>query len=239
MTQGTHPLSASMINQLNRVDTISNNLANLNTVGFKEDNLAQGSFNSYLSRVNKNDEDISKLSYIMNTVPKIDGDFINSAMGSMSPTGNKLDFALNQSNKYFKVQNSDNKIEYTRDGQFKVLDGFLVNNSGDKVLDSDNNPISVEDEFVSKISVVSVNIKDLCKTGGNNYKLTHSDSEVMQEESNANYLVQGSIERSNTSPIKSMVELIDAQRRLEQSQKAISGIDDINKKVIESIGYGR
>ena len=58
-------------------------------------------------------------------------------------------------------------------------------------------------------------------------------------EENKDILIQGSLERSNTNSIKSMISLIDAQRRFEQAQKAITSIDEINKKVIDSIGNGR
>ena len=50
MTQGIHPLAANMINQLGRINVISNNLANQNSVGFKERSIAEGSFNEYLKR---------------------------------------------------------------------------------------------------------------------------------------------------------------------------------------------
>ena len=239
MIQGTHPLAASMINQLNRVDVISNNLANLNTTGFKEDNLSEGSFNSYLERTNKEGEKVSNLSYIMNTVPKIDHNYINSKLGSISTTGNNLDFALSQTDTYFKVKSSSGEIELTRDGKFKVVDGNLVTQNGYNVLDNTNNPIAANnEELLATIAVVAANFKDLDKIGNNNYKSTNDDN-IKQIEDNQKYILQGSLERSNTSPIASMVSMIDAQRRFEQAQKAITGIDDINKKVIESIGNGR
>lgn len=239
MVQGTHPLAASMINQLNRVDVISNNLANLNTTGFKEDSLSEGSFNSYLERTNKEGEKVSNLSYIMNTVPKIDHNYINSKLGSITPTGNNLDFALSQTDTYFKVESNTGDIELTRDGKFKVVDGNLVTQNGYKVLDNTNNPIAANnEELLATIAVVSVNFKDLDKIGNNNYKSTN-DENVKIIEDNQKFILQGSLERSNTSAIGSMVSMIDAQRRFEQAQKAISGIDDINKKVIESIGDGR
>ena len=50
MNQGTYPLAASMINQINRIDMISNNLANSNTTGFKQEGTSEGSFNYYLQR---------------------------------------------------------------------------------------------------------------------------------------------------------------------------------------------
>ncbi|MEA3498792.1 MAG: flagellar hook-basal body protein [Campylobacterota bacterium] len=238
MTQGTHPLAASMINQLNRVDMISNNLANANTVGFKEDSVSEGSFNSYLERTNKEGKSVSNLSYIMNTVPKIDNNYINSALGSISSTGNNLDFALTQADTYFKVESKNGEVELTRNGQFKILNGNLVTHNGYKVLDNTNNPILAADEELSaRVAVVSANFKDLEKSGNNNYKFAEKDITIV--ENNQEYILQGSIERSNTNSINSMVSLIDAQRRFEQAQKAITGIDDINKKVIESIGNGR
>lgn len=238
MTQGTHPLAASMINQLNRVDTISNNLANANTVGFKQDNLAEGSFNSYLDRSEKSKDDISRESYIMNTVPKIDSDFINSKLGSIAPTGNNLDFALSKADTYFKVELENGDVQLTRNGEFKILDGFLVNHNGSKVLNNAGNAIVANGDIGSQISIVSANFKDISKVGNNNYKIDNQNN-IEDIENNRDFLIQGSIEKSNTDSINSMVSLIEAQRRFEQAQKAITGIDDINKKVIESIGNGR
>lgn len=50
MNQGTYPLAASMINQFNRLDQISNNLANINTNGFKQEGTTETTFNYYLSK---------------------------------------------------------------------------------------------------------------------------------------------------------------------------------------------
>ena len=240
MTQGTHPLAANMINQLNRVDVISNNLANANTIGFKEDSLVEGSFNHYLKKANNEGQVVLKESEIMNTVPKIDGDFMNGNIGSISPTGNKLDFALNKNNMFFKVQNTHTgNIELTRDGKFKIVANKLVTQNGYLVLDNKNREISTEnDTFISNISVVSTDFKNLDKIGNNNYKFNDKNRlEIIVN--NDDYIVQGAIEKSNVNTIKSMVTLIEAQRKFEQSQKAISVIDEINQKVIDSIGNNR
>ena len=50
MNQGTYPLAASMINQFNRLDQISNNLANINTNGFKQEGTTETTFNYYLQK---------------------------------------------------------------------------------------------------------------------------------------------------------------------------------------------
>jgi len=240
MTQGLHPLAANMVNQLNRVDVISNNLANANTKGFKEDNLVEGSFNHYLDKVQKKGEDTLKLSEVMNTIPKIDGEYMNQEMGSITQTGNQLDFALNQEEMFFKVQKTDGDIELTRDGSFKVLEGRLVTQNGYNVLDDNNQPIQVGDdnEFALNISIVSSKFSNLDKTGNNNYKVNDFTQVNIVPNNNQN-LLQGAVEQSNVSTIKTMVSLIEAQRKFEQDQKAINGIDELNSKVIEAIGNNR
>ena len=239
MTQGIHQLTASMVNQLNRVDLVSNNLANANTVGFKEDSLSEGSFNNYLEKAIEDKEDISKLSYIMNTIPKIDNNYINTNVGAVSETGNKLDFALTQKDTYFKIKSQNGDIQLTRDGAFKILDNNLVTKNGDKILNNNNEPIIVtNDSFYQDLSIVKTDIKNLNKIGDNNYKIKDNNSLELVN-NNRDYILQGSIERSNVNTIKTMVELIEAQRLFEQAQKAVSGIDDINRKVISDVGTSR
>jgi flagellar basal-body rod protein FlgG len=56
---------------------------------------------------------------------------------------------------------------------------------------------------------------------------------------NSSDITVKALEKSNVNSIVSMVSLIESQRKFEQSQKAISGIDELNQKVIDSIGNGR
>jgi len=239
MTQGIHQLTASMVNQLNRVDVISNNLANANTVGFKEDNLAEGSFNRYLKEQEKKDEVVLKESLVMDTIPKIDSKYKDESVGSIKQTGNNLDFALKDKNMFFKVQNTQGNIEYTRDGSFKVLNGNLVTQNGYSVLNNQNEPINIDNpEFATTISIVSTDFKNLENIGNNNYKVIN-ENQIMNIATSDTYMMQGALENSNVNTIRTMVGLIEAQRKFEQAQKGITGIDTINGKVIDSIGNGR
>jgi flagellar basal-body rod protein FlgF len=239
MTQGIHQLTASMVNQLNRVDVISNNLANSNTVGFKEDNLAEGTFNRYLKQQQLKDKVVLKESLMMDTIPKIDGSYKNESVGGLKQTGNNLDFALKDRNMFFKVKNDQGNIEYTRDGSFKTIDGSLINQNGYPVLNNNNELIDINNpNFINSISIQKIDFKNLDKIGNNNYKAIDSEQiEVIAVPNN--YLLQGSLEQSNVNTIRTMVGLIEAQRTFEQSQKAITGIDQINSKVIESIGNSK
>jgi flagellar basal-body rod protein FlgF len=235
MNQGTYPLAASMINQINRLDQVSNNLANVNTNGFKQEATTETTFNYYLERAQSNNEIPTKVNVVTNNIPKIDAKFINSEMGPITMTGNELDFAMTAPDTFFKIQNAEGDIVYTRDGAFKNLDNFLVDSNGNNVLNADNEPIEIEDGFESQIGVVKTNYLNLEKTGDNTYSLKDAN-QVEIFENNDNMIARGAIEKSNVNSVTAMVELIDAQRRFEQSQKAIKTIDELNSNLIDKIG---
>lgn len=235
MNQGTYPLAASMVNQINRLDQISNNLANVNTAGFKQEGLTETTFNYYLERAQNEGFVPTKANVVTNNIPKIDAKFINGEMGPVTPTGNSLDFALKQPDTFFKLQNENGDIVYTRDGQFKNLDGFLVDSNGNNILNPDNEPVIVEEGFAQNIGVVQTPYSNLDKVGNNTYTMKDQNNRIIYENTD-DLISQGFIERSNVNSVTSMVHLIDAQRRFDQSQKAVTTIDEMNGKVIDKIG---
>ncbi|MCK5111568.1 MAG: flagellar hook-basal body complex protein [Arcobacteraceae bacterium] len=236
MNPGIYPLAASMVNQLNRVDTLSNNLANSNTVGFKQDNLSEGSFNYYLERSKNQNIETTKFNVVTNTVPKIDGKFVDKNLGAITPTNNQLDFAIKDEEMFFKVQNpKTGEILLTRDGAFGVLNEQLVTKNGFYVLNNDNGPIIAQDEFAQQIAVVKTQFENLDKQGNNNYRIK-LQQEVEALVGNEGFVLQGALERSNVNSVTTMVSLIESHRRFEQAQKAMTGIDELNKSVIEKVG---
>jgi flagellar basal-body rod protein FlgG len=177
-----------MIHQL-RLGTISNNLANQNTNGFRKEII---SFNQTLS-----------MNYVSET------DF---SPGSVRHTGNKLDVAL-EGQGFFKVE-TPRGIRYTRDGAFNVnAEGVLVTRSGDAVL-GQNGPIKIDGSHVTINSggqvavdgttadtMMLVNFRqpqDLRKEGGSYYRHQGEDSDVVSAE-NAS-VKQSYIESSNVNP---------------------------------------
>ncbi|MFY4844366.1 flagellar hook-basal body protein [Aliarcobacter butzleri] len=235
MNQGVYPLAASMINQINRLDQISNNLANVNTLGFKQEGTTETTFNYYLDKMESQQKLMLKESVVTNNIPKIDSRYTNAEMGPIVMTGNSLDFALNEPDTFFKIQNENGDIVYTRDGAFKNLDGFLVDSNGNNVLNADNEPIVIEDGFESQIGVAKTPYTNLEKMGDNTYLVKNVD-EAEQIENNDGRIVRGAVEQSNVNSVTAMVELIDAHRRFDQSQRAIKTIDDLNAGLIEKIG---
>lgn len=239
MNQGTYPLAANMVNQLNRVENIANNLANTKTVGFKEEGLAEGSFNYYLDKSKNLGKDTTYVNELTNKVPKIDQKFIINEQGAMIQTGNDLDFALTRPNAYFAVLTQNNEVEYTRNGSFKVLDGFIVDGNGNNVLSAGGEALAYEDGFQAALGVFEINSENLKKVGDNNYQIkdeTQLDQQVIAVEDNGNFVVTGSLESSNVNAVRTMVALIEAQRGLERAQKGMNGIDELNAKVITKLG---
>lgn len=235
MNQGVYPLAASMINQINRLDQISNNLANANTYGFKQEGTTETTFNYYLQRAMNENQEPTKLNTVTNNIPKIDSKYIDTLMGAIVTTGNPLDFALNEPDTFFKIQNENGDIAYTRDGAFKNLDGFLVDSNGSNVLNADNEAIEIEDGFIGQIGVSKIDYKNLEKVGNNTY-LAKNIEDIEVFENNDLKIVQGAVEASNVNRVSTMVELIDAHRRFDQSQKAIKTIDELNAGLIDKIG---
>lgn len=235
MNQGTYPLAAGMINQINRVDMISNNLANANTNGFKQEGLSEGSFNYYLQRAEQEKFQPTKISTVLNTIPKQDGKYISDIQGEIIPTSNPTDFALKNSDTFFKVRNQEGETFLSRDGSFHVLDGVLVNGSGYEVLSADDAPVEAVEGFATQIGVAKTEYTNLEKVGNNSYKIIN-ESDVEYVLDNEEYVLQGSIEKSNVNTVHTMVSLIDAHRKFQQSQKAIEAISEMSKSVVEKLG---
>ena len=71
MNQGVYPLTASMVNQINRLDQISNNLANADTFGFKQEGTSETTFNWYLKRMQEEQQNPFVESITINNIPVI------------------------------------------------------------------------------------------------------------------------------------------------------------------------
>ena len=232
-----YPLAAAMINQLNRVDMISNNLSNANTNVYKQTIMTEGTFNNYLNKTHKHSPLVTKLNTVNNTVPKLNSKFTNEELGSIVQTGNGLDFALKHNDTFFKVQNSNGQTVLTRDGSFKVVDNILVNSENLPVLSAENELIEIEqgEEFSNLIGIARTEFNNLEKMGNNNYSIVNQDAVENLDEDNTQYMLNGMLEKSNVNAVNTMVALIDAHRRFEQSQKAIQSLSEMSSKLLEKL----
>ncbi|WP_120944620.1 MULTISPECIES: flagellar hook-basal body protein [Helicobacter] len=141
MTNGYYDATGGMVNEFNRLDQISNNLANLNTNGFKRDDVVVGDFlrlyQNYRDKLPLADQTKQAAQYLnrnLNRVPIITQRYTDYSLGPMAKTDNELDFALSDPNAYFVVQTPQG-IAFTRDGSFTIdAQGFLSTKEGFHVL---------------------------------------------------------------------------------------------------------
>ncbi len=238
-----------------RLQIISNNLANSNTVGYKQDH---GQFQiSDLSAIpnesNQNSDELnaSQADLFWNQF-KVYTDHSN---GSLKSTGNDLDLAL-VGKGFFCVQTPDG-THYTRKGDFTLnADGVLVTGSGWPVLgeggeisvDSTENPnqhkkFSVDEEgniSVDGNQIGSLRLVDfpqpynLTKVGEALFKLSDPGSGDTPAEDIR--VSQGFIELSNVDAVKMMTEMIEVLRGYESYQKIIRSVDEVNSRAINEIG---
>lgn len=144
MQTGYYSSAAGMVTQMNRLDTIANNLANVNTTGFKEDKLVVGDFmrlyqeaRDELPNENHTQEAASFINRTMSRVPQVVDAYIDQSIGTMQKTDNALDFALSEEGLFFAVKTPQG-VRLTRDGSFSTNEeGKLVTKQGYEVLPSD------------------------------------------------------------------------------------------------------
>jgi len=144
MQTGYYSAAAGMVTQFNRLDTISNNLANVNTNGFKQDNSVIGDFmrlykdaRDELPNENNSQNGAAFINRTMARAPQIVDSFTDHSIGNMQQTGNALDFALSKEGLFFAVKTPEG-IRLTRDGSFTLNEeGVMVTKQGFEVLPND------------------------------------------------------------------------------------------------------
>ncbi len=145
MQTGYYAATGGMVAQFNRLDTIASNLANVNTAGFKKDQLITGDFarlykeaRDELPLNNHTEEAAQYFNRSLARVPQITDAYTDFSLGTMQKTDNDFDIALAKEGQFFAV-NTPQGIRLTRDGSFMLNDeGKLVTKQGYEVLSSDD-----------------------------------------------------------------------------------------------------
>lgn len=143
MQSSYYSCASGMVAQFNRLDTIANNLANVNSAGFKEDNLVIGDFSRLFKEAqdelplqNHTKEGAKYFNRAMAKAPQVVDAYIDFSIGVMQDSNNSLDLALSKEGLFFLVKTPQG-IRLTRDGTFtKADDGTLVTKDGYEVLPS-------------------------------------------------------------------------------------------------------
>ena len=260
MINGFYDAAGGMVTQFNRLSVISNNLANVNTPGFKQDDIIIGEYERLFSTkrdilpLENNTKEAAKfLNRNINKVPVVVEEYTNYSIGTLQKSSNPLDVALKQKNSFFVVDFNGQKL--TRAGNFNLdSQGYLITKEGYKVLDVKNNPIHIplnaskividknaniyiDNEKIATLKIVSIdNLKTLKKTGNTMWDFNPNRAKIMTK----NTTLQGFIEKSNVNPVNEMTQLIETNRLVEQYQKVMTTfMDDLNKDAIEKLASVR
>ena len=255
MVRGLYTAYTGMLNQQKKMDTLSNNLANADTTGYKKEGVTAKTFETQLAIKVKDgsnayiDQQIGKL----NLGVKIGENYTDYSQGSYRYTGNTYDLALGGDgffNISFMNKAGEQSVKYTRDGNFTIdNEGALRTQDGDYVLGESGEiyiPTNAVDVSINKLGEIyadgeyidTIKITDfeyynyLKKYGENMYDAVDGATE---KEPTAT-IDQGYLEQSNINVVTEMVNMISLSRTYEANQKLIQTMDDALDKSANQIG---
>ena len=237
--------------QQTRMTVVSNNLANVNTTGFKK---GRAAFEDLLYQTAKqpgaqtSQTTQSPTGMMLGTGTHVVATDKNFTQGSLQQTGNPLDVAVNGRG-FFQVQLPDGTAAYTRDGSFQVSSqGQLVTSSGYTVQPGITIPAAAQSVTIGTDGVVSVQLAGTpapqqvgslsladfinpagLQARGENLYIETAASGAPQTGtpgvSGLGTVAQGSLESSNVNIVEEMVNMIETQRAYEINSKAVQTTD--------------
>lgn len=224
----------TMLAHTQRLNQVTNNLANINTNGYKREDIT---FWEMLFTANDSRQRVGKALKIVT----------NQDQGPAETTGNPLDFLISGDG-FFKLQTPDG-IRYSRAGNFSVNNqgqlitpqGHLVlGEGGPIVINGENISVSqdgifhVDNQPVDRLTIVSfADGESLEKEGTNLFRLTDTGQEI---EATDYQIQQGALEGSNVNTVTEMANMLKLHRAYETQQKIIRTFDEMDSKAINSVG---
>ncbi len=255
MVRGLYTAYTGMLNQQYRLDTITNNLANAATTGYKREGATSKAFDEVMAVKVKDYTDGAYVRQIgnMSLGVKIGENYTDYTQGSFKATENTYDLAI-EGNGFFSIsftnKNGEESIKYTRDGEFtldsegalRTKDGDYVQGEGGNIyvptdsasvaIDSQGR-ITADGEYIDTIQIVDFeDYNYLEKYGENMYTAVDGATQM-----DATYNIhQGYLEASNVNVVKEMVEMITISRAYESNQKMMQSVDSMLEQSANTIG---
>ncbi len=249
-----------MMVQQTSLDAAANNLANVDTAGFRGRKAISKSFPEVLmERIDpaKSQGEIPPWPWrshpigvaSMNQV--LSETYMSTEAGNMQVTDSPLDLALEDVSSFFVVMDGEGNQFYTRaghfvlnqDGQIVTPDGHLLVGEGGpievgeatSVAFSDDGQVIADGEAVGQIQLVQFETPTYLRQAGKNLLVETDDSggPILQENPQ---VTVGVLERSNVSVVEEMVRMIEAQRSYEAASKGVQTSDDMTGQLITSLG---
>lgn len=257
MIRGLYTSGYGMLTLNRKMDTVSNNMANVNTNGFKKDAVVFEEFSDVLMKrfFDSGNIPLARPSTIgnmalYNDIAEIHTDY---TQGALENTGISTDVAINADDSaFFCVAVNDNnnafREYYTRDGSFKLdpigrlvtRDGYpVMGDNGVITLQGSDFTISEKGEIIQNGETIDTlkirkfeNPESLRKFGMNLTTVTNESQDAAFEGT----IQQGYIERSNVDSVKEMVDMISVLRAYESNQKLIQYQDSTLEKAVNEVG---
>jgi flagellar basal-body rod protein FlgG len=256
MVKGLYTAYTGMINEQNRMDVLSNNMANVTTVGFKKEGTTSQSFDQVLDLKIKDstiDYNLATREGYTTRGVKIGENYVDWSQGSFRITGNTYDLALGGSGFFaveFTNKAGETSTKYTRAGEFQLdNEGYIVTHEGDYLLDANGKHIKVDPlketsidrqgrimqdgNTIATIQIADFKDYDYLKRYGETYyepiegaEFTNADGQIYS----------GYLEASNVSSVQEMVNLITISRQYESNQKIIQTIDNTLETAVTRVG---
>jgi flagellar basal-body rod protein FlgF len=238
MIRGLYVAAEGMAARQKAQDAIANNLANLNTTGFKADRPAfETVYERQLYRVQgARSQPIGALS----AGAILRGLYTDMQQGALITTGNPLDVAIDGAG-FFAVQTPQG-VRYTRNGAFQLnADGTLTTRTGNPVLGEGNQPIRVPRNATVQIGedgsvrANGTQIGRLLIVQGNLTKAPDGDFVGAVQPIANPRIVAGALETSNVNMVREMVTMIELIRAYETHQKIIHAHDSTLERAINEL----
>lgn len=246
MLRGIYTATTGMIQQSRRLDTIANNLANINTNGYKRDKAIDRSFEDELLLRTGGGTDLKRIGNINHGV-YMDEVVTSFDQGTLNQTEKSTDLAL-LGDGFFTVL-TDNGARYTRDGSF-VIDGSgrlvtiegwpVLGEQGEVYLNNDDyivdryGNIFQDGAYVDTLLIVDFDDKYALRKLGDNY--FENIDPANQPVEFTGEVKQGFLEGSNVEPIREIVDMMAATRTYETNQRLIKMIDSTLDKAVNEVG---
>lgn len=247
MSRGFYALTSGMITQQRKIDLSSNNLANINTAGYKKEQAVTSNFGSLLINKYKQNginEDVTPINNVSIIRTIIENNTIHS-QGAMEETGNITDFAIMGAG-FFAVDKGGQML-YTRNGSFNIdEEGYLalkdigrvqgefgdIYIGGDKFDFVADGSIIVEGEAADKIAVYDFLDYNILNKFGEGMFFSGEEPELVDYPKISNK----TIERSNVDITEELTNMLSSQRALQTAAQAFKIYDMINDKAVNEIG---
>jgi len=243
MDSGFYSAFTGLAARMQSLDLLANNLANVNTAGYKAQKEFYRAFTASLS-----DRALSPVNMAINDYGLMGGARVDLSAGALQTTGNDTDAALDGSG--FFVVKTQAGVRYTRNGNFSLnntrqlvdpqgnlvqgQDGPIQLPSG-KITISTDGAVSVDGALVAQLKVVDFAPGTQLQPEGNTDFVAPAEATPIASTAQVR---QSMLEASNSDAVSSAVSLIDLQRNAEMMQKALTIFNtDFNQTAVQELPH--